>query len=316
MQIKKHSVLPAPLAGITNEPFRLALRSLGVKVTYTEMISCEGIVRNQSNTLNMLKLKKEKGNVVVQLFGSEPLTVYNAAKLSLSFGYKFIDINMGCPVKKVIKKGAGVSLMANPNKVKEIFSMLRNLPVYISAKIRLGTTKDKVNYLEIIKILYNEGVNAVTLHPRIGDEFFKKPAQWECIKEAKDRFPEFFIIGNGDINNPVDIERMFIFTNCDAVMVGREMCENPFIFKQWDEYTTDKNYYSYGLESKIIFFKTLFEYLKCFYDNRKILNLSKKYLFFLTKGLPHSGEFRKKLSKIKNCVEILNEISYLNRKYY
>jgi len=315
MEINQYSVLPAPLAGITNEPFRLSLREVSVDTTFTEMVSCEGIIRNQPNTINMLKLKKEKGKVILQLFGAEPEVIFKAAEISVTYGYKFIDINMGCPVKKVIKKGAGVMLMTEPLKVKEIFSKLRRLPVFLSAKIRLGAFKDNLNYLEIINILFNEGVDAVTLHPRVGEEFFKKTAQWEYIRVAKDKFPDFFIIGNGDIQHYRDIEKMFSFTNCDAVMIGRKICENPYIIEQWKSYLENKRVMEYEFYHRMLFFKTLFEYLKEFYDEKKVLNLSKKYLIFLTKGLPNSVRFRKKISEIKKCIEILNEISYWKENY-
>ncbi len=306
----QNEVFIAPLAGITNEPFRIFLKSLGANVTFTEMISSEGLIRFHEKTLNMLKIKREKPIIIPQLFGSNPDIIHEAAKIVMNYGFNIVDINMGCPVKKVIKKGAGVKLMSSPETVKQIIKNLRKLPLKITAKIRLGTDKDNINYLEIIKILYNEGIDAVTIHPRTGDEFFKNNAKWEYIGEAKNRFPKLFIIGNGDIKSPEHIEKMFKLTNCNAVMIGRFACENPFIIRQWKEFKETRQYTDYSLHEKIKHFKTLFFLLQDFFNEKISLNLSKKYLILLTKGYHNSSSLRKNISKIKKCIEILDEIRY------
>jgi tRNA-dihydrouridine synthase B len=300
-EIFKNTVLPAPLAGITNEPFRILLKSLGYKITWTEMVSAEGIVRNQQKTFESVRLQKEEPITVVQLFGYKPETLYQAAKIiSEEFGYAYMDINMGCPAKKIIRKKSGVKLMESPETVAKIFALLRKLPVKLSAKLRLGTSKENINFLEIVNILYNEGIDAIILHPRTGDQFFKGKAEWEYIKKVKDTFPNLFVIGNGDITSKKDVEKMRESTNCDAVMVGREIAKNPFF--QFGE--------TVSLEKKLKLFKTMFHNLLDFYNEQRAINLAKKYFILFTKGFHNSAKMRNSIIKIKNSVEFFHKISY------
>ncbi len=304
-------LLPAPLAGITNEPFRLLLKEIGAKVTWTEMISADGLERKQDKTYKIASIRKESPIIVAQLFGSSPETIFKAANILVQhFGYEYIDINLGCPAKKIVKKGAGVKLMDNPETVKKIFNLLRKLPATIFAKIRKGTTKNNSNYLEIINILYNEGVNGVTIHPRAGNEFFQGKADWECIRIVKERFPKLFIIGNGDVENYQDAMNMKRITGCNAVMVGRAMAKNPFLMENPNLSQNENFERKIPLQEKIEIFKTLLYCIMEFYNEKISLNLAKKYLILFTKSYKNSGKLRRDIIKIKNCIEILQYLMY------
>ncbi len=311
----KNQIISAPLAGLTNEPLRLLFKDIGLKITYTEMVSADALIRREKKTLGMVTLKYERPIVIPQIFGSDPDILSDAAKILHQMGYTFVDINMGCPVRKVNNRGSGVKLMDNPDTVRKIIHKLREIPVVISVKLRLGVKESTLNYLDIINILYNEGVDFVTLHPRSGEEFFKNSARWSCIKEVKDKFPKLFLIGNGDIKSPEDIEQMFLQTGCDAVMIGRKLSEDPLLIQQWEKFKEDGSYQLSTPEKKMEIFKTLFNYINLFYNQKISTTLARKYLFLFSKGFSCSADFRKKISLIKNCIEILEEISYWEKNY-
>ncbi len=317
MKLLKNKIILAPMAGTTNEPFRFSLKLLNTPITFTEMISTEGLARKINKTVEMIEIRKEPPIIIPQLFGNNPISFLKSIELLIEKNFRYVDINMGCPAKKIIKKGAGVALMKQPELIKIIVKEIKKNfdSIKLTAKLRLGFDETSINYLEIIKILYNEGIDAITLHPRHGKQFFSGKADWNCIKKAKNFFPNLFIIGNGDVQSCEDIENMFNQTKCDAVMIGRKFLENPFIAIQWEEYKRKGNYKVYSIKDKIEYFKKLFYFFKEYYGEEKALKISIKHIIHLTKGEKGSAEFRKKISKIKKCIEFFSEISYWLEKW-
>jgi len=312
MKLLKDEVILAPMSGVTNEPFRLSLKELGVKVTFTEMVSADGLSRKINKTMNMIKIIKEPPVIIPQLFGNNSEILLKATEILVYNGFKIVDLNLGCPAKKIVKKGCGVALMKEPEKVKKIIIKLKKEFPYIhfTVKMRLGYDETSENYLEIADILYNEGISAITLHPRYGKQYYSGKANWEKIKILKEKFKNLFVIGNGDVKTPEYIDKIFNFTNCDAVMIGRGFLENPFLKIQWDEFKEKREYKKFTLKDKISYFKKLFDYFRNYYGEDKALKISIKHIIHLTKGEKGSAKFRAKISKIKKCVEFFDEIMY------
>ena len=311
MKDLKNQIILAPMAGITNEPFRISIKQTGVNVCFTEMVSVDGLSRGIKRTTEIVDIKREKPIIIPQLFGTDVNAFLKSVELLLEKGFKIIDINLGCPAKKIIKKGAGVALMKNPDLIKIIvYEIKKRFPVNLSAKLRLGFDEECMNYIEIVKMLYNEGIDAITLHPRFGKQYYSGNANWYHIKVLKKRFPELFIIGNGDVKTPEDIKKIFAYTNCDAVMIGRGFLENPFLYIQWQSFKSNGNYKRYYLKDKFEYFKKLFDLFVGFYGKEKAFKISIKHIIHLSKGEKGAAKFREKISKIKNCVEFFNEIEY------
>jgi len=231
--IKQGDLVMAPLAGYSDHFFRKLMYALGAQVTFTEMISADGLIRNEKRTIKYLDNVSQEPATGVQLFGSKPMTMAYAAEIALKFGARMIDINMGCPVKKVVRNGAGVALMKNPGQARRIISEVKkaiNVPLLI--KCRAGWDEQSLNFKEIATIAVGEGVDAITLHPRTRTQNYLVPARWDLIAELVQSVP-VPVIGNGDIKSVEDALTMKRTTGCYAMMVGRAAVRNPAIFRQY-----------------------------------------------------------------------------------
>ena len=221
----------APLAGISNLPFRLIVRSQGCALAYTEMISTNGLVRKTAKTYEYLKTCADDRPLGAQIFGADPQIMAEAARIVADSGVDLIDINMGCPVKKVIKAGAGAILMKNPDPIARIVEAVKKaVKIPVTLKIRSGWTHSSINAVQIAKIAEACGADAITVHARTADQGYSGQADWKIIAEVKKTI-KIPVIGNGDIRQPQDAVRMLKETSCDAVMVGRGSLGNPWIFK-------------------------------------------------------------------------------------
>ena len=222
--------LLAPLAGVTNLPFRLVARRLGCSLCFTEMISANGLIRESAQTLEYLKTSPEDLPLGIQLFGADPLVMARAAVMVAGQNPALIDINMGCPVKKVVKTGSGAVLMKNPLLAGRIIAaVVRAAKLPVTVKIRSGWSRSSINAVEIAKIAEDSGSSAIIVHGRTADQGFSGVADWNIIGSVK-RAVRIPVIGNGDIREPEDALRMLAQTGCDAVMVGRGALGNPWIF--------------------------------------------------------------------------------------
>ncbi|QEM69381.1 tRNA dihydrouridine synthase DusB [Geobacter sp. FeAm09] len=226
-----HNVVLAPLAGITNLPFRLLCRRNGAALAFTEMVSVNGLVREGTNTLALLKSCPEDRPLGIQLFGDTPGSLAEAARMVAEYG-ELLDINMGCPVRKVVGTGAGSALLRDPAGIAAIVKAVRAataLPLTI--KIRSGWHCGDDTYLEIGKIAEAEGCDAVTLHPRSRSQMFSGHADWSQIARLKESLA-IPVIGSGDIFSADDCRAMMAETGCDGVMIARGALGNPWIFRQ------------------------------------------------------------------------------------
>lgn len=224
----------APMAGVSEQPFRVLAFRLGAALCPTELVSSQGLFRTNTRTLRYLRHDPEvEQPYSLQLFGGEPEVMARAALVGKEWGAQLIDINMGCPVKKVTRNGAGSALLCDPGRAAELVRRIREatgLPV--TCKIRSGWDAANRNYLEVAAALQEAGCAALAIHPRTREQGYAGEADWACIADLKAQVKGMPIIGNGDVRSPEDAQRMLETTGCDFVMVGRAALGNPWIFRQ------------------------------------------------------------------------------------
>ena len=229
LQIENRVIL-APMAGITDLPYRLLMKQFGAGLVFSEMVSAKGLIHAGKRTRELLTSRPEEKPLGIQLFGSEPDSLAEAARLVEDDG-ELVDINLGCPVNKVVKDGSGSALMKDPDRVARIVAAVRaatNKPLTI--KIRSGWDNSSRNFIEIGKIAASEGADAVTLHPRTRAQGFGGHSSWQDIEQLKNALP-IPVIGSGDIFTAADAARMAAETGCDAVMIGRGGYGNPWLIR-------------------------------------------------------------------------------------
>jgi nifR3 family TIM-barrel protein len=306
----------APLAGISNLPFRLLNKEFGCALVYTEMISTEGLIRHGKKTRDLLISDEKEKPVSYQIFGSDPERMAEAARICEQYGADIVDINMGCPVKKVIKNGAGSALMAEPQRVGEILKSIRQaITVPLTIKMRLGLTGG-TDYLEISKIAEAEGVDAICLHPRTRGQHFKGDIDLDALRKLKESV-SIPVIGSGNLFTVKDVSNMFIKTGCDAVVIARGALGNPFIFKDLihilaaDPYKPLPEWAGQVKPSKSdlreVILKHIDHYLE-YYPEKVCHRELKKHMIWYTKGLSGSSDFRKRIVTTKDLREMITMV--------
>ena len=225
-----------PMAGVTDLPFRLLCKEQDCGLIYTEMVSAKAILYNNKNTIDLLKSDEAERPVALQLFGSEPDIMGEIAGRVSEGPYDFIDVNMGCPVPKIVNNGEGSALMKNPELAAQIIeAMAKKSKKPVTVKIRKGFNDESVNAVEVAKRLEQAGASLIAVHGRTREQFYSGVADWDIIRQVKETV-SIPVIGNGDIRSPLDAKKMMDETGCDMVMIGRAARGNPWIFKQVNEY--------------------------------------------------------------------------------
>ncbi len=230
-------VFLAPMAGVTDTPYRILAREMGCPLVYSEMVSDKGINYRNEHTLKMLHTEELERPMAMQLFGAEPDSVAKAAQYIQSLNCAdILDFNMGCPAPKVVKNHEGSAMLLDPERAFRVLKALVgavNMPVTV--KMRIGWDKDHINVLEMAKLAEEAGVQAVAVHGRTREQFYRDRADWQIIRQVREKL-RIPVIANGDIRNVEDLIKIREVTGCEAVMVGRAAQGNPWIFRQLTHY--------------------------------------------------------------------------------
>ena len=307
----KTPILIAPMAGVTDYPYRKILRDMGAELLYTEMVSAKGLVHGNQKTEELINLDK-KGYNGVQIFGSDPKIMSKAANIvERDYEPDLIDLNLGCPAPKIVKNDYGSALMKYPELTGDIVnevSKVTNIP--ITVKMRKGWDQDHINAVEIAKICEKNGAKAVAVHGRTREEFYSGKADWSIIKKTK-KAVNIPVIGNGDIFSVKDANNMFEETNCDGIMLARGIQGNPWLLKKIIfKYKKDNDINDPNYEDIIDLALKHLEIAVNYYGEKRAIPLMRKHVSWYLKGLPHSSKIKDKINRLKTkekVQKVLNE---------
>ncbi|HJC34374.1 MAG TPA: tRNA dihydrouridine synthase DusB [Candidatus Mediterraneibacter faecipullorum] len=301
-----------PMAGVTDLPFRLLCREQGAGLLCMEMVSAKAIYYNNRNTESLLEIHPDEKPVSLQFFGSDPKIMSEMAKRIEERPFAILDINMGCPVPKVVKNGEGSALMKNPKLVYEIVSaIVKAIDKPVTVKIRKGFDDDHVNAVEIAKIIEEAGAAAVAVHGRTREQYYSGKADWDIIRQVKEAV-SIPVIGNGDVTSPQKADELVKQTGCDGIMIARGAQGNPWIFSEmihWEETgelppRPDKDEVR---EMMLRHARLQLEYKGEFSGIREM----RKHVAWYTKGLKGAARLREKVNAVESLEELENLLTSL-----
>jgi len=299
----------APMAGITDRDFRLLIRRLGgCGLVSMEFISSEGLTRQRASTLKMLHFVEEERPIAIQIYGSDPERMAEAARFVEAMGADVCDINMGCPANKVLKGCAGAALTADlPLAARIVRSVRAAIQIPLTVKFRLGMTDDAKTYVELGAICQEEGADAVTLHPRTARQQFGGRSDWSAIAHLK-RALHIPVVGNGDVTSPELAVALLRETGCDAAMIGRAALTNPWIFRQTSALLAGGARVEAGIAERRALMKSHFDEVVRREDERTALHKLRKFTGWYTHGLPDGRSLRRRLSEVASAQELLGAV--------
>ncbi len=307
----KNKVVVAPLSGISNSAFRRILKEMGASLIYAEMVSSKGITFKSEKTMDMLYMTEEERPISQQIFGSDVESFIQAAK----YIYKrmkpdIIDINMGCPVPKVaLKSQAGSALLKDLNKIFDVVSnVVKSVPIPVTVKIRSGWDSNNINAVQVAKVCERAGASAIAIHGRTRSQGYSGKVNLDIIKEVKESV-SIPVIGNGDIKSYLDAKRMFEYTKCDAIMIGRGILGNPWLIKECVDYLNyNKEPTFVSLNEKLNMIKKHLKYLLELKNERIVLLEMRSHIAWYLKGLPKSSLIKQKINTVESIEEMLSII--------
>ena len=308
--VLENNVILAPMAGVTDLPFRVLCREQGAGCVVTEMVSAKAVLYNNKNTRELLQIDPAERPAAVQLFGSEPDIMAEIAARLEEGPYDYIDVNMGCPVPKIVNNGEGSALMKNPERAKEVLTAMgKAVKKPVTVKFRKGFNDLSVNAVEFAKMAESCGIAAVAVHGRTREQYYSGKADWDIIRQVKEavRIP---VIGNGDIFTPEDAGRMLKETGCDGIMVARGAKGNPWLFGRINHYLDTGEVLPGPSMAEI---KAMIlrhgRMLVQFKGEGVAMREMRGHMAWYTKGMPHSATLRNEINQVETLegfVELLD----------
>lgn len=302
----ENNVILAPMAGVTDLPFRLLCREMGAGLVCMEMVSAKAIYYNNKNTEELLTVHPGEMPASLQLFGSDPEIVADMAARIEERPFAILDFNMGCPVPKVVNNGEGSALMKNPKLVEELLTKLvKAVKKPVTVKIRKGFDENSVNAVEIARIAESCGVAAVAVHGRTRAQYYSGKADWEIIRRVKEAV-KIPVIGNGDVDSPQAAKALLETTGCDGVMIGRSAQGNPWIFRETVHFLEDGTLIPKPdkEEKKKVILRHAALQLETKGEYTAVREM-RKHLAWYTVGMPHSAHFRGMINSMETMEELL-----------
>ena len=300
-----HRLLMAPMCGMTLKPFRRIVKDYGAGLVATQMVNAKALRMGDQKTLRLLDYDESERPITFQLFGNDADDLAEGARIAQDLGPDLIDLNMGCPAKKIVSGGGGSALLREPDLAKQILKKMRAvLKIPFTVKMRSGWDKEYDEAIHIAKIAQDSGVDAITLHARTNEQGYKGSANWKLIKAFRENL-SIPVIGNGDVSNKEGIHRMLKETGCDAVMVGRAAISAPWIFKS---YLTESDYQPTIEEKR----KTILRQYELFFDFFGLdhgIRQMRKFLCTYTKGIRDGAAFRNRIVSLNEWFPLRNAIN-------
>lgn len=303
----ENPVFLAPMAGISDYPYRQLIREMGGQLLYTEMVSSKGLVYGNERSKELIDFnRREKGLIAVQIFGEDPVFMREAAAiLAAEYQPDLIDLNMGCPMPKIVKSGSGSALLQDAKRAGEIMAAVVNaVKLPVTVKIRAGWDRSRLNAVEIARLAEEKGVKAVAVHARTRDQFYLGKADWQIIQLVKEQV-NIPVIGNGDIFSPEDAGAMITGTGCDAVMIGRAVRGNPWLIHRTSHFLqTGEVLAEPDCPERI---KTALSHLEravAYFGERLGVPRMRKHLAWYLKGLPHSTSIKERIFQLNQYQQV------------
>lgn len=296
----EHPFLLAPMAGITNSPFRRLMREYGSSIVISELVSANGIEHASHRTYDLMKFTEEERRVGIQIFGENTENLVKACQLVEKMGADFVDLNLGCPVPKVVSKGAGSAMCRHPAELSKVLhAMVASVKIPVTIKIRTGWDATLKNAKEIVKVAHEAGVAWVAIHGRTRAQGYSGEADWDFIGEIKASSP-LPIIGNGDVVTPEQAVSRYRDYGVDAVMIGRGALRNPFLFEQSAALLAGKNFELVTADRILELLGKQKRYLKASFNDKGSMLHARKFLAWYSSGYPGSAEFRKRVFQVQD----------------
>jgi tRNA-dihydrouridine synthase B len=295
-----HPFLLAPMAGITNSPFRRLMREYGSSIVISELVSANGIEHASQRTYDLMKFTESERSVGLQIFGEDQENLVKACLLVEKMGADFVDLNLGCPVPKIVSKGAGSAMCKDPvNLGKILTGMVAAVKIPVTIKIRTGWDSTLRNANEIVKVASDAGVAWVAIHGRTRAQGYSGDADWDFIGDVKAKSP-LPIIGNGDVVTPEQAVSRYRDYGVDAVMIGRGALRNPFIFEQSADLLVGRTPQAITAERIVVLLETQKKYLQESFVGKGSMLHGRKFLAWYSSGYPGSADFRKRVFQVQD----------------
>ncbi|MBF0453371.1 MAG: tRNA dihydrouridine synthase DusB [Magnetococcales bacterium] len=288
----------APMAGVTDLPFRQLAHRYGADLTVSEMVASQAMIRQTPKSLKIATSSREEGLEAVQIAGSDPEVMAEAARMNVALGAQIIDINMGCPVKKIVKNGAGSALLRDEKRIGEILlAVIAAVPVPVTIKIRLGWDETLLNAVSVARLAESLGVRCVTVHGRTRAQMYRGKADWEAIGRVKAAV-SIPVIGNGDVTTPQEAREMQEVAGVDGIMIGRGSYGRPWIFRQVAAYLSGETGDDQpSLQEREQVVVDHFQAMIRFYGETIGNRMARKHLAWYTKGMVGGAQFRKEVNQ-------------------